>query len=128
MTPNQDKSVTHAPCRSKQVFADGEVRVGESNGGMARLDVDGRGLLVDVDRDGVVFHLRRDAQVAQDFPGEDPGFEFSVLLAQESTSGAEDREGFDRGDVCVDEGLVGLAYREGWDWSESLRGGYQGEE
>ncbi len=66
----------------KEDLADGEIRVRKRDDRVPRLYVDGGYLLIHVDGHGVVLHLCRDTHVAENFPGKDPGFERSILLAK----------------------------------------------
>ena len=88
--------------RSEEDFADGEIGVRESNGGMARPNLDSRRLLVDVDGRRIVFHLGRNAQVTEYLPGKDPGFKRPVLLAEQGAARAGHGKGLLRHSVASD--------------------------
>src|SRR5271156_1582307 len=74
--------------RSKEDLADGEIGMRESDGRVPRLNIDRSHLLIYVDGDGVILHLRGYAHMAQNFPGKNPGFEGPILLPQKGPTRA----------------------------------------
>jgi hypothetical protein len=86
---NDDTGALGSLAGGKHDLADGEVGVGVGEDGDVGMDLDPRGVLIDVNGDGIILHFGGDAEVAADFPGEDPGFEAAVLMAEESAVGAD---------------------------------------
>ena len=84
----------------------------KSDGRVARLNLDGGYLLIYIDGHGVVVHFRRDAHVAQNFPGKNPGFERPILLPQKGSTraGYSEWPGSDR--ILANAELTGLS---GWE-------------
>jgi hypothetical protein len=63
------------------MLLDGECGVGVSDGGVIGIYLDGGGLGVEFDGNGVIGQLGGDAELAEDFGGENPGFKVAVLFA-----------------------------------------------
>src|ERR1700691_17701 len=75
---------------SKQNLPHGEIRVREGDGRVIRTHLDGGRLFVHVDGYGIVLHVSAYAQIAENFPWEDPCLEGTVLPAEDCPSRASD--------------------------------------
>jgi hypothetical protein len=73
-----------------------------------RADLDGGGLLVDVDGDAVACDVGLNGEVGEKLYGKDPGFKSAVLLADEDTALACDREGLEGLGVGADDRAGGV--------------------
>jgi hypothetical protein len=92
--------------RGEQDLANREVGVRESDRGMAWPNLDRCRLLVDVNRHRIVFYLSRYAQIAENFPGKDPGFKGPILLAEEGSARTSHGKRPLRQDVAADGELA----------------------
>src|SRR5579862_3787565 len=63
------------------------VRIGDCC--VIRLYLDPSRVRVNFDWHRIVLHVGRDAHSAKNLPGKDPGFEFSVLLTEQSAAGSD---------------------------------------
>jgi hypothetical protein len=59
-------------------------------------------MVVDVDGDGIVVHVDRDAHAAEDLPREDPRFILAVLFAEQRTAWADDGDRLGRNGLLRD--------------------------
>lgn len=111
--------------RREHDLADGEGGVGVGDDGAVGADFNGGGLLVDVDGDAVALDVGFNCEVGEELDGDDPGFEDSVLLADEDAALTGHGEGFQGLGVGVDDG-TGNVESDGGDGRKAGRAGLGG--
>jgi hypothetical protein len=93
--------------------------VGVGDDGAIGADLDGGGLLIDVDGYAVALDVGFDCEVGEELDGENPGLEGAVLLTNEEAALAGDGEGFGGTGGGAEDGAGGVK-GEGGDGGEGL--------
>ncbi len=127
--PPHRRELVHGKIRTrrKHDLADSEAEVGVGDDGAVGADLDGGGVLVEVDGNGVASDAGLDGEVGEELDGENPRLERAVLTAEEDAVRAGDGEGLLGLDGGAENG-AGDIKRDGGDGRQGGRRSLRGSE